>query len=120
MPTSPCEWIRTFVRTVAWLALAGCAITFVALSAPYLLSEPLPRTNDSEEAQVRFMRRVLAGTEACGMTFFVRQADAMKSQHWCYSRRSHDRPAPCASCHGTLLLPGRSENLPGSELLRGA
>ena len=63
MPTSPCEWIRTFVRTVAWLALAGCAIIFVALSAPYLLSEPLPRTNEFEEAQVRFMHRVLAGTE---------------------------------------------------------
>jgi len=63
MPTSRCECIRTFVRTVAWLALTGCAITFVALSAPYLLSEPLPRTNDPGEAQVRFMRRVLAGTE---------------------------------------------------------
>jgi len=55
--------MRTFVQTVAWLALSGCAIIFVALSAPYLLSEPLPRTNDSDEAQVHFMRRVLAGTE---------------------------------------------------------
>src|SRR5215467_5600036 len=63
MPTSRCEWMRTFVQTVAWLALSGCAITFVALSATYLLSEPLPRTNDSDEAQVHFMRRVLAGTE---------------------------------------------------------
>src|SRR6516225_5607234 len=68
------EWISAFVCVVVWFVrvavsyLAGCAITFLALTTPYWLSQPQRQTVRNadvlaHDAQVRFLRRVLASTE---------------------------------------------------------
>jgi len=69
MPSGWHEWLRLFARTAVG-SLVGCAIAYIASTAPCWSGEPHPQTHDSDEVEIQFLRRVLADTEDAWLDIF--------------------------------------------------